>query len=158
MWSGERYVVRGLSMTPAFLPGDQLFVVPVRQSNPGVARGDVAVVRDPREGRKRYLKRVIGLSGERVQQTEGSLSVNGKTFAEAYLSGLPSVVGLDEASWLLGDQEYFVLGDNRAHSTDSREFGPVGHDDIIGVARFRYWPLHRVGSVKRPKIEFHATA
>ena len=154
MWSGELYVVRGPSMSPVFLPGDQLFVVPARQTNPGVARGDVVVVRDPREGRGRYLKRVVGLPGERVQQTEGSLLVNGKTFAEGYLGGLPPVIGLDEAAWLLGDQEYFVLGDNRAHSTDSREFGPIRHDDIIGVARFRYWPMRRVGSIKRPNFEF----
>lgn len=145
-------------MSPAFMPGDQLLVGRTRPTSSGVARGEVVVVRDPREGRQRYLKRVIGLPGERVQQTEGSLFVNENAISEGYLGGLPSVVGLDEATWSLGDSDYFILGDNRAHSTDSRDFGPIKHDDIVGVALFRYWPVRRIGPVRRPNIHLDLAA
>jgi len=154
VWNSELYVVRGPSMSPTFAPGDQLLVSRVRQRTMKVSRGDVVVMRDPLEGERRYLKRVFGLPSERIEQIEGSLLVNGKRVREGYLGGLPSVVGLEEAAWDLGEHQYFVLGDNRAQSTDSREFGPIMPDDIVGIVRFRYWPLYRAGAVGRPAIEY----
>ncbi len=139
-------------MNPTFTPGDQLLVSRTRQARVDISRGDVVVVRDPRDGQRRYLKRVVGLPGERVQHIEGVLLVNGNTIDEDYLGGLPPVIGLQQATWDLSDQQYFVLGDNRAHSTDSREFGPIRYDDIVGIARFRYWPLSKAGPIRRPSI------
>lgn len=147
MWTSGLYVVRGQSMRPAFMPGDQLLTV----SRQGSRRGDVVVVRDQRNGEKADLKRVVGLPGERIEQTEGLLLIDGGRLTEPYLQGLPSMVGLEENTWTLADEEYFVLGDNRAHSTDSREFGPVRDEDIVGTALFRYWPLHRLGPVMAPE-------
>ena len=109
------------------------------------------MVRDQRNGEKADLKRVVGLPGERIEQTEGLLLIDGGRLTEPYLQGLPSMVGLEENTWTLADEEYFVLGDNRAHSTDSREFGPVRDEDIVGTALFRYWPLHRLGPVMAPE-------
>ena len=67
--------------------------------------------------------------------------------SEPYLGGLPSSVGLGESTWDLPAGEYLVLGDNRAHSTDSREFGPIGAERIAGRAWLRYWPLTAWGSL-----------
>lgn len=150
MWSGELYVVRGHSMSPAFLPGDGLFVSRTRSPATDVSRGDVVVVRGTSGGERQELKRVIGLPGECIRQSGGVLLVNGRRMVEHYLAGLPAVIGLEEDVWTLGDDECFVLGDNRAHSTDSRQFGSVSLDRIGGIVRFRCWPMHRIGRVRRP--------
>ena len=94
------------------------------------------------------IKRVIGLPGERVVMAEGLLFIDERQQAEPYLGGLPSSVGLGESAWELGAGEYLVLGDNRAHSTDSRGFGPIGGDRIVGRAWMRYWPLTAWGMVR----------
>ena len=105
------------------------------------------IVRDPGAPRRRYLKRVVGLPGEEVRLSEGTLFLDGRHLAEPYLVGLPASVGLGEGVWGLLENQYFVMGDNRAHSTDSRRFGPVGLEQIAGKARFRWWPLSRWGRV-----------
>ena len=78
---------------------------------------------------------------------DGLLFVNGDRVEEPYLGGLPASVGLGETSWTLGPDEYVVLGDDRVRSTDSREFGPVGRDLILGKVWFRYWPLSAWGRI-----------
>ncbi len=110
-------------------------------------RGDLVIARDPRAPRTRYLKRIVGLPGEEVCVTEGVLTIDGSVLPEPYLDGLPASLGLESKTWRLRDGEYFVMGDNRAHSTDSREFGPVASRDILGKATRRVWPLTRWGRV-----------
>ncbi len=110
-------------------------------------RGDLVIARDPRVRRKRYLKRIVGLPGEEVCISEGTLTVDGTVLPELYLDGLPASRGLDSRTWSLGDGEYFIMGDSRAHSTDSREFGPVELRLILGKATHRVWPLTRWGPV-----------
>ena len=78
---------------------------------------------------------------------EGMLYVGERQVAEPYLGGLPSSVGLGESEWDLGAGEYLVLGDNRAHSTDSRDFGPIQRDRIVGRAWVRYWPFRSWGTL-----------
>ena len=84
----------------------------------------MVVVRDGPDGERLHLKRVIGFPRESIRQSDGVLLVNGRRLDEDYLGGLPAVIGLEEESWNLGDGEFFLLGDNRAHSTDSRQLGP----------------------------------
>ena len=153
----ELYVVRGHSMTPTFSPGDRLLVSPIGGRSYSFARGDVVVVSDGSEGDRRNLKRLIGFPRERIRQSDGVLLLNDLPLDEDYLGGLPAVIGLDEGSWDLGDEEYFLLGDNRAHSTDSRQLGPVKLDDIVGTVRFRYWPLHKLRFVSAPTYKSHPT-
>ena len=105
------------------------------------------VVRDPREPRKIYLKRLIALPGEEVHIVDGSLYVNGAHLEEPYVHDQPASLGLGEGRWVLGTVECFVMGDNRAHSTDSRHFGVVGKRLLVGRAWFRYWPLEVWGPV-----------
>jgi len=141
------YIVRGDSMLPAFYEGDRLVVDrrSYRDSTP--ARGDVAVVRDPRQSARHGLKRIVGLAGEEVRIEDGLLHVDGVVLDEPYLGGLPATLGLAPGDWHVGTDEYFIMGDNRVRSTDSREYGPVKVDLLIGKARFRYWPPRRWGPV-----------
>ncbi len=144
--ASRRYVVRGDSMRPTLEPGQHLLVARVLTET-GPSRGDLVVVRDPRASGRRDLKRVVGLPGEEVHILDGTLLVDEVALEESYLGGLPSSVGLGDRGWTVGQDEYFLLGDNRSRSTDSREHGPVNEDLIIGRAWFRYWPLSRWGRV-----------
>ena len=153
MWSVELYVVRGHSMTPTFSPGDRLLVSLTTGRATHITRGDVVVVRDGPDGERRRLKRVIGLPRECVRQSDGALFVNDRPLVENYLGGLPAVIGLDDDAWNLADDKCFVLGDNRAHSTDSRQLGPITLDRIEGIVRCRFWPLHKLRLVRAPAYE-----
>ena len=145
--ASRHYVVRGHSMRPALEVGQRLLVSGTADGSSRLCRGDAAVVRDPRGSDERYLKRVVGLPGEEVRIEDGLLFVNGNRVEEPYLGGLPASVGLGETAWTLGPDEYLVLGDDRVRSTDSREFGPVGRDLILGKVWFRYWPLSAWGRI-----------
>ena len=139
--SSRPYVIRGASMTPSLSPGDQVLVDVSAYGAVEPARGDVVVFFSPRAEDRHDIKRVIGLPGEQVVMAEGMLHIDDQQIAEPYLGGLPSSVGLGESAWDLGAGEYLLFGDNRAHSTDSRDFGPIEADSIVGRAWLRYWPL-----------------
>ena len=134
-------------MRPAFAPGERLLVSTNAYKKVRPSRGDVVVFKDPREPARRSLKRVVGLPDEEIRLSDGMLFVDGEHHLEPYLQGLPATVGLDHQSWRLGEDEYFAMGDNRAHSTDSRHFGPLAPELIIGKTWFRCWPLSRWGSI-----------
>ena len=133
-------------MRPALAHGDVLLVSSVEEGEE-LGRGDVVVVREPAGRAGEYLKRIVGLPGEEVRTVDGLLFVDGTHTHEPYLGGLPSSVGLGEAVWKLGESAYLVMGDNRAHSTDSRHFGPVARSDITARVWLRFWPLSRFGRV-----------
>lgn len=140
----EPYVVRGDSMTPSIEPGQRLLVSRVRRV---WRRGEVVVVRDPRDPSARLLKRLVGVPGEEVHLLDGALLVDGELLVEPYLGGLPSSLGLGDRTWALNEDEYMALGDNRTRSTDSRHFGPVPAALIAGRAWFRYWPPREWGRI-----------
>ena len=113
------YVVRGSSMEPSMFDGDVL----LSEESDIVATLSVST-----EGRidvEWQVKRVVGLPDEMVSFECGLLFINGTHRPEPYLAGLPADLGTRSRSWLVDSDEFIVLGDNRAHSTDSREFGPV---------------------------------
>jgi signal peptidase I len=141
----ERYVVRGDSMRPSLRPGQRLLV---RRTGLAWSRGQVVVVRDPREPATRFMKRLVGLPGEEVRLLDGVLLVDGEVLEEPYLGGLPSSLGPGDRAWALGEDEYLVLGDNRSRSTDSRGFGPVAAELIAGRVWFRYWPPRAWGRIR----------
>ena len=134
-------------MMPSLRPGDHVLVDASAYRDGVPVRGDVVVFSNPRADGRHDVKRVIGLSGDRVVMAEGVLFIDGRELAEPYLGGLPSSVGLGESAWDLGAGEYLVLGDNRAHSTDSREFGAIEGDRIVGQAWTRYWPVRAWGTL-----------
>jgi signal peptidase I len=135
-------VVRGSSMTPGIHDGDRILVQPWSYALGEVERGDVVVLRYPLDPRVDYIKRVIGLPGDRVTMADGYLWVNGELLAEPY------VQALDRRTYLsitVDAASYFVLGDNRPRSSDSREFGLVPAADVRGRVDLRLWPPSRVG-------------
>ncbi len=144
------YRVTGESMHPSIRAGDWLLVRLDAYRPAAPARGDLVIVRGPRETMAKYLKRVVGLPGEEVSTGDGELLIDGGRLSVAYLEGLPSSAGLETKSWRLGQDQYFVVGDNRAHSTDSREFGPVESRLIVGKATRRVWPPSRWSRVGAP--------
>jgi signal peptidase I len=139
--------VKGESMLPSFRRRELLIVKTGAYRSASPFRGDPVIVRAPGDRARHFLKRVVGLPGEEVRLSEGMLFVDGERLAEPYLGGLPASPGLVENAWNLGDGQCFVMGDNRAHSTDSRDFGPVGYEDVLGRVWFRVWPPGRLGAV-----------
>lgn len=146
--------VEGGSMAPTLLDGQSVLVVrPVFSWN-RVHRGDVVVLLSPapREGVPEgtwFIKRVAGMPGEEIVLDSGRLYADDVLLTELPGTG-PQAVGDSSASrreWWNGADEYFVLGDNPAASTDSRTFGPVPADRVIGRVWFRVWPLRAWGPV-----------
>lgn len=144
-----RVEVAGESMAPALLPGDFLIL---RQGPPerGEEYGQIVALRDPRpEGDGRLLlKRVVGLPGEALR-VGGALQVNGRVLIEPYAHG-DTPAEQHRGINRLEPDVYFVLGDHRGASTDSRDFGPVPREAIAGHAVLRYWPLARAGRLRPP--------
>jgi signal peptidase I len=140
------YRVEGDSMLPTLLAGDYLLVRGAGASKRPPARGEVVVA--ALEGCERsILKRVVGLPGERITFSEGMLLINGRKLVEPYLRGLPPYLGLDNFYFTLGLDEYFLMGDNRAHSTDSRHYGPLRGCQIAAKAVWRVWPPSQWGKL-----------
>ena len=104
-------------------------------------RGEVIVFRFPRDPSKDFVKRVIGLPGERVELRQGIVYINGATLEEPYLT-LPD--NSTRPAILLGEKQYYVLGDNRNSSNDSRNWGPVPEEHLIGKAWLVYWPFSEI--------------
>lgn len=146
---GERTQVRGDSMYPALSDGDSLIVdkISYRFSDP--RRFDVIVFPFQYQEDTFYIKRVIGLPGETVQIHDGVIYINGKVLKESYGQEEIRNPGLASGTVTLGENEYFVLGDNRNNSADSREpsVGNISGDDIVGRAWMRIWPLDGIGFV-----------
>jgi signal peptidase I len=137
-------VVRGSSMTPGIQDGDRILVEPWSYLLGPIERGDVVVLRYPLDPEIDYIKRIIGLPGDHVTLAHGVVWVNDERLAEPY------VESVDASSSLSIEVEaghYFVLGDNRPRSSDSREFGSVPEEYVRGRVDLRLWPLGRAGLI-----------
>ena len=109
-------------------------------------RGEIIVFRYPRDTTKDFVKRVLGLPGETVEVRSGTVYVNGEAIREQYLRRLD---GSSVPPLILGEKEYYVIGDNRRNSNDSRAWGAVPEENIVGRVWLVYWPwddIHFVGS------------
>ena len=130
-------------MLPGIRPGDWLLVT--RRGASHLKRADIIVHAAIQGGTDDRVKRVIGLPGEEVRLRDGSLYIDDEPLHEPYLGGLPSSLGLDDRAWNVADGAVFVMGDNRAHSTDSRDYGAVELDTVLGRVVGRVWPPGRWG-------------
>ena len=130
-------VVKGTSMEPALHDGDRLVVDRVSYNLTPVGRGDVVVLRYPRNPAVDFVKRVVGVPGDRIAMRDGVLLVNGEA-ADDY-GCIPD--HQDLAELVVPPAHFFVLGDNRPISCDSREFGLVAAPLLKGRVRARFWPL-----------------
>jgi signal peptidase I len=138
----QPFIVNGASMEPTFLNNDFLLVDELVYRFREPVRGEVIVFKNPRNEDEYYIKRIIGLPGESIIIESGSVFVEGERLDEEYLSEANmSVPGSYEFE--LGLDEYFVMGDNRLESADSRLWGPLDEEKIIGTVRFRFWPAKR---------------
>ena len=146
--------VEGTSMTPTLTDSERIFISKFSFTFGlgDVHHGDTVVFYYPGDPthEKSYIKRVIGLPGDRIRIEDGQVYVNGQKLNEEYVA--PE--NRDRATWKDGtdqvvpDKEYFVLGDHRNSSSDSRAWGFVPKDDIYGKAVFIYWPLQKMGRVE----------
>lgn len=141
----QPFIVNGESMEPTLANGDYLIIDEISYRNKDPQRGEVIVFRFPTEQRRYLIKRVIGLPSEIVSISGNKITItthdgNVIQLNESYLNGDFSSYG----TWNLGDDEYFVLGDNREHSSDSRRWGVLSRDLIVGKTLFRLFPLGHI--------------
>lgn len=146
-----RFVVDGSSMEPNFHTGQLLIVNRLAYRFGSLQRGDVIVFQYPGNTADDYIKRVIGLPGENVAIKGGKVYVNGQVLDEPYLP--PDATILYDQEWVIPPDSYFVLGDNRAHSSDSRSWGMLGKEFIIGKSWISYWPPKYWGVVPHYSYE-----
>jgi signal peptidase I len=147
------FIVRGASMEPNFYDSEYLIIdeLSYRFGNP--ERGDIVVFNYPRDPEQFFIKRVIGLPGETIEISDGEVSIYnddnpvGETLEEEYI-GSEKTLGKKRVE--LNDNEYFVMGDNRGYSLDSRSFGPIKSSDIVGRVWVRGFPFNRVGGFETP--------
>jgi len=157
MWIVQPFSVSGSSMDPTFANRDYLVIDEISYRFRAPERGDVVVFRFPRDRTQFFIKRIIGLPGETVHVRDGGVFIDSGT----------GQVELDESSYLpdgvvtggvtqevvLDDDEYFVLGDNRAASSDSRTWGPIQRSDIVGRAWVQAFPFDRAHVVDSPTYD-----
>lgn len=172
------YRVDGSSMTPYLMNGERLFVNRTSyahldtntlwnllpwEDRHGTAdlfpfsapqRGDIIVLQPPVPSAEPYIKRVIGLPGERITFADGLVFIDGRALTEDYIQGAITFCGRSPfCSTAIPPGAVFVLGDNRANSADSRVFGIVPYDHIIGKAIFSNWPVETLGPIGHPDYE-----
>ena len=148
---GQRTSVSGSSMEPTLHHGDQLILDKLSYHFSEPERFDIIVFPFQYEEKTYYVKRIIGLPGETVQiDLSGNIYINGEILEEDYGLEPISFPGLAQEPITLGEDEYFVLGDNRNNSSDSRDpsVGNIKRDDIMGKAWVRIWPLNKFGVLK----------
>jgi len=139
--------VEGTSMMPGLEDQERIFVNKFVYRWEPIQRGDIVVFRYPRDTTKSYIKRVIGTAGDRIRIENGQVYVNGEALDEDYV---PSDYA-DARSYgevVVPSNSYFVLGDHRTMSNDSRDFGPVNERFIYGKAVFGYWPMEKLGRLR----------
>ena len=150
----QPFLIRGQSMEPNFENCDYLIVDELSYWLRDPQRGEVVVFKYPRNPSQRYIKRIIGLPGETVEIKDGQIIVSGKVLDETVY--LPEEVFTDNKGFTkitLAKDQYFVLGDNRTFSSDSRIWGVLERDKIIGRAYFRLWPVAAVAKISSPSYQ-----
>jgi len=139
--------VEGTSMMPSLDDQERIFVNKYVYRLEPIQRGDIIVFRYPRDPSKSFIKRVVGLAGDSIRIEGGQVFVNGTALEEDYVPPAYS----DQRSYseiVVPPHSYFVLGDHRTMSNDSRDFGPVSIGYIYGKAVFGYWPMDKMGRVR----------
>ena len=139
--------VEGTSMLPRLEDHDRLFINKFVYHIESIQRGDIVVFHYPRDPEKSYIKRVIAVPGDRLWIDNGSVWLNGQLVRENYVPAKYRD-NRSMAEIVVPDGEYFMMGDHRSISSDSREFGPVERDLIYGKAVFVYWPAKDAGIVQ----------
>ncbi len=150
VWQPHR--IKGASMEPNFHDGELILTSKLSYKLNQPRRGDVIVFRAPLQEDRDYIKRIIGLPGDKVLVKDDRVYINNKLLSEPYL---PQTTWTRDSYYLRDGQlkivppgTYVVMGDNRDHSSDSREWGPVPFGNIVGRVWLRYWPVSKFGLIK----------
>jgi signal peptidase I len=149
--------VEGTSMLPRLHDGERIFVNKLIYYDeyrwaPRVERGDIVVFWFPDDPSKSYIKRVVGLPGDTVELREGRVRINGAELEEKYLDPRFNASPKSQAPVYVRPNYYFVMGDNRDNSSDSRSWGLVPKKYVYGKALFRYWPLNAASVIQHETI------
>jgi signal peptidase I len=139
--------VEGTSMLPRLHDGERIFINKFIYQVESIKRGDIVVFWYPKNPSQSFIKRVIGVPGDEIRITNGKLYINNQYVPEPYLSPEYTANVMPNRYWIVEEHHYFVMGDNRDASNDSRAWGLVPEKYIYGKAIFRYWPLNTVGSL-----------
>lgn len=147
---GQRTHVNGASMNATLEDGDNLIVDKISYRFKDPERFDIIVFPYQHKEDTYYIKRIIGMPGETVQIMDGMIYIDGELLEESYGKEVMQYGGVASDPITLGEDEYFVLGDNRNNSSDSRDpsVGTIKRDQIIGKAFIRIWPLNKFGILK----------
>jgi signal peptidase I len=138
-----RIRVDGFSMEPTLKSGEFVIVNKLAYKLGNPILGDVIVFHYPRDPDQEYIKRVIGVPGDRIQISNGQVTINDVPIEEPYIAAAPNY----QSEWTVPEESLFVLGDNRNNSSDSHNWGPVPMENVIGKAFFVYWPPEKWGSI-----------
>lgn len=150
----QPFLVSGLSMSPNFSNGDYVLIDELTYRLRIPERGEVVVFHDPQDYSTYFIKRVIGLPGERVTVKNGTVTVynsrypNGLALNESYLKKGTDTSGTYD--YTLSSSTYLLFGDNRSYSYDSRSWGPLPAKNIVGIVRVRLWPLNELTAFAAP--------
>ncbi len=146
----QPFYVEGASMEPNFYDKEYLIIdeISYRFENP--QRGEVIILKNPNDRHFYFIKRVVGLPGEKIAVLNGRVFINDKQLEESYIKNFSHD---DYGPTTLADDEYFVMGDNRNNSSDSRYFGPLNRKDVIGRVWVRGWPLNRFNTFNPPTYQ-----
>lgn len=152
MFLFSNITVHGESMNPTLESGERILGLKIGE----VERFDIISFKaptEPNEPQKNYIKRVIALPGETITYQDDVLYINGEKIVEPFLAEFKQKLSANELltkenfSYTVPEKSYFVMGDNRQNSKDSRMIGAISEDRIIGNAKFSYWPLDKVGTI-----------
>lgn len=148
------FQVNGDSMYPNYHNGEYILTNLISLRVSKLDRGDVIVFQSPTDKEKDFIKRIIGVPGDKVMVKEGDVYLNGSKLDESsYLASTVKTYGgaflSDGLEKTVTENSYFVLGDNRSASSDSREWGLVPHEKMIGKSFFVYWPVNQARVVKK---------
>ncbi len=139
--------VEGTSMMPGLADQERIFINKYAYRMGAIERGDVVVFRYPGDPSKNYIKRIVGVPGDRIEIVRGAVLVNGSHLEESYVpKQFQDDRSMSEVTVPAGS--YFVLGDHRNLSSDSRDFGTVEREAIFGKAVFAYWPAEMAGKLR----------
>lgn len=147
----QPHQVTGSSMLPNFEDGEYILTDKVSYHFHHPQRGNVIVFKAPKNEQKDFIKRIVAIPGEKIKLERGNIFIDGKKLEESYLPAdmvtLPKSLVTEGQEVLIPLGEYFVMGDNRQHSSDSRDWGTVPEGLIIGKAWLRYWPINKISFI-----------
>ncbi len=148
----QPFFVRGQSMDPNFENGDYLIIDEITYRFKAPERGEVIVFKSPQNPSQRFIKRIIGLPGETIEIKDGEIVIykDGQYKVLDESNYLPDLLTGGDMQITLAEDEYFVLGDNRSFSFDSRRFGVLPEENIIGRVIFRAWPFVDAAKFEAP--------